>query len=180
MPYHKFVWKMLSKAPCLFLFLLLPFASLAQSGSELAKRNGFKDIVLGMPVDSVAGSKFKKDILEKNEFPAALYEVDGPAYKNIGEVKVKRLELKAYKGLVYQIDVITHKDTRLMKGMERLYGKPKYILPTDTYNWTADSLSLTFKDHSKREIKLTYRSYPILKMMRVDKGKKIDDIADDF
>ena len=141
-----------------FLFLLAQLVGLAQENSELAKRNGFKDIILGMPVDSVVGSKFKKDILEKNEFQAALYEVDNPSYKNIGEVKVKKLELKTYKGLVYQIDVITHKDTRLMKGMERLYGKPKYILPTDSYNWTADSLSLTFKDHSKKEIKLTYRS----------------------
>ncbi|HRK54219.1 MAG TPA: hypothetical protein PK185_09910 [Cyclobacteriaceae bacterium] len=171
---------MFSRTLFTLLFLLSQLACLAQDDSELAKRNGFKDIILGMPVDSVVGSKFKKDILEKNEFPAALYEVDNPNYKNIGEVKVKKLELKSYKGLVYQIDVITHKDTRLMKGMERLYGKPKYILPTDSYNWTADSLSLTFKDHSKREIKLTYRSYPVLMQMRIDKGKKIDDIADDF
>ncbi len=164
----------------LLLILFVQSASLAQENSELAVRNGFKDIILGTPVDSIAGIKLKKDILEKNEFPAQLYEVNNDAYKNIGEVKVKRLELKTYKGLIYQIDVITHKDTRLMKGMEKLYGKPKYILPTDSYNWTADSLSLTFKDHSKKEIKLTYRSYPVLKMMRVDKGKKIDDIADDF
>ena len=152
----------------------------AQEDSELAKRNGFKNIQLGMSVDSVVGIKFKKDAKEKNEYPVQLYEVDNPDYKRIGEVKVKALELKTYKGLIYQIDVITNKDTRLMKGMERLYGKPIYILPTDSYNWTADSLSLTFKDHSKKEIKLSYRSYPVLKMMRVDKGKKIDDIADDF
>ncbi|MEQ8364253.1 MAG: hypothetical protein RH948_15375 [Cyclobacteriaceae bacterium] len=171
---------MLSRTIYTLLLLFFQFACLAQDDSELAKRNGFKDIILGMQVDSVVGSKYKKDILEKNEFPAALYEVDNPAYKSIGEVKVKSLELKTYKGLVYQIDVITHKDTRLMKGMEKLYGKPKYILPTDSYNWVADSLSLTFKDHSKREIKLTYRSYPVLKQMLIDKGKKIDDIADDF
>lgn len=162
------------------LFIFFQVAGLAQDDSELAKRNGFKDIQLGTPVDSVVGSKFKKDIKEKNEYPAALYEVDNPEYKSIGEVKVKKVELKVYKGLIYQIDVITNKDTRLMKGMEKAYGKPKYILPTDSYNWVADSLSLTFKDHSKKEIKLTYRSYPVLKMMRVDKGKKIDDIADDF
>lgn len=170
----------MGKVFSLFLLLALHFTSMAQDDSELAKRNGFKDILLGMPVDSVVGSKFKKDIKEKNEYPAALYEVENPEYERIGEVKVRKLELKAYKGLVYEIDVITNKDTRLMKGMEKLYGKPKYILPTDSYNWTADSLSLTFKDHSKREIKLTYRSYPVLKMMRIDKGKKIDDIADDF
>ncbi len=163
-----------------FLAIVLQFSASAQEDSELAKRNGFKDIVLGTPVDSIKGIKFKKDIKEKNEFPAQLYEVDHPDYKRIGEVKVRALELKTYKGLIYQIDVITNKDTRLMKGMEKLYGKPIYILPTDSYNWTADSLSLTFKDHSKKEIKLTYRSYPVLKMMRIDKGKKIDDIADDF
>ncbi len=152
----------------------------AQSDSELARRNGFKDIRLGDPVDSVKGVKALKDILEKNEYPAKLHEVIHPEYANIGEVKVKKVELKSYKGLIYQIDVITNKDTRLMKGMEKAYGKPKYILPTDSYNWTAESLSLTFKDHSKKEIKLTYRSYPVLKQMREDKGKKIDDIAEDF
>ncbi|HNP95866.1 MAG TPA: hypothetical protein PKJ63_09555 [Cyclobacteriaceae bacterium] len=161
-------------------FMVISITAWSQSNSELAKRNGFKDIKLGMPVDSVPGVKFVKDIKEKNEYPAQLYEVDHADYKSIGEVKVKEVEVKAYKGLVYEIGVITQKDTRLMKGMEKAYGKPKYILPTDTYNWTADSLSLTFKDYSKREIKLTYRSYPVLKMMRVDKGKKIDDIADDF
>lgn len=161
-------------------FMVISITAWSQSNSELAKRNGFKDIKLGMPVDSVPGVKFVKDIKEKNEYPAQLYEVDHADYKSIGEVKVKEVELKAYKGLVYEIGVVTQKDTRLMKGMEKAYGKPKYILPTDTYNWTADSLSLTFKDYSKREIKLTYRSYPVLKMMRVDKGKKIDDIADDF
>lgn len=160
--------------------LLSPLALMAQEESELAKRNGFKDIQLGTPVDSIAGAKLKKDILEKNEYPAQLYEVDNPDYERIGEVKVKKVELKTYKGLIYEIDVVTVKDTRLMKGLEKAYGKAKYILPTDTYNWTADSLSLTFKDHSKKEIKLTYRCYPVLKMMRIDKGKKIDDIADDF
>lgn len=172
--------RVLTRLFLILLVLVMKWPVIAQEDSELAKRNGFKDIILGTPVDSIKGIKFKKDIKEKNEFPAQLYEVDHPDYKRIGEVKVRALELKTYKGLIYQIDVITHKDTRLMKGMEKLYGKPVYILPTDSYNWTADSLSLTFKDHTKKEIKLTYRSYPVLKMMRIDKGKKIDDIADDF
>ena len=163
--------------PCLV--AMVCFQAFSQQ-DELTKRNGFKDIKLGSPVDSIKGVKYKKDIKEKNEFPASLYEVDHPDYKRIGEVVVKKLELKTYKGLIYQIEVITAKDTRLMKGMEQLYGKPTYILPTDSYNWTSDSLSLTFKDHAKKEIRLTYRSYPVLKMMLADKGKKIEDIADDF
>jgi len=67
-----------------------------------------------------------------------------------------------------------------MKGMTKSFGSPKYILVTDTYNWVGETLSLTFKDYSRHEIKLTYRCFPIIKMMFADKGKKIDEIAEDF
>ena len=67
-----------------------------------------------------------------------------------------------------------------MKGMVKSFGEPKYIITSDTYNWITENLSLTFKNHSKNEILLTYRSYPALGMMRTDKAKKVDDIADDF
>jgi len=165
----------------LFLFVTSITASaFSQDLAELDRRNGFKDIKLGTPIDSIKGAEFKKEIKEKNEFPAKLYEVTNEAYKNIGEVKVKKVELKTYKDVIYEIGVITDKDTRLMKGMIKSFGEPKYILTSDTYNWLTQNLSLTFKDHSKKEIKLTYRCYPVLKMMRVDKGKKIDDIAEDF
>lgn len=168
------------RLPLLLFFFISSYASFSQDVAELARRNGFKSIKLGNPIDSVKGTEFKKDIKEKNEFEAKLYEVNNPEYKNIGEVKVKKIELKAYKNLIYQIDVITHKDTRLMKGLVKSFGEPKYILTTDTYNWITENLSLTFKNHSKNEIKLTYRCYPVLKMMVTDKGKKVDEIAEDF
>lgn len=160
--------------------LVISISTFAQDTAELARRNGFKSIKLGNPIDSVKGASFRKDIKEKNEFPTKLYSVDNPEYKNIGEVKVKKVELKTYKDFIYEINVTTEKDTRLMKGMVKSFGEPKYIIPSDTYNWIAENLSLTFKNHSKKEILLTYRCYPILKMMRVDKGKKVDDIAEDF
>jgi predicted Zn-dependent protease len=163
-------------AACIF----LAHMSFSQDLAELDRRNGFKDLKLGAPIDSVKNAEFKKDIKEKNEFPAKLYEVENPEYKSIGEVKVKKVEVKTYKDHVYEIIVITNKDTRLMKGMEKSFGKPTYILTTDTYNWKTSRLSLTFKDHSKNELRLTYRFYPLLKMMLEDKGKKIDDIATDF
>ncbi len=169
-----------TRAHLLFFFMLCSFVLSAQDTAELARRNGFKTIKLGLPVDSIKGAEFKKDIKEKNEFETKLYEVNNPEYKSIGEVKVKKIELKTYKNLIYQIDVITVKDTRLMKGMVKSFGEPKYILVTDSYNWVTETLSLTFKDHSKNEIRLTYRCYPVLKMMLVDKGKKVDDIAQDF
>lgn len=155
-------------------------SSTGQNLAELDRRKGFKDIKLGSRVDSVNGAEFKKDVLEKNEYPVKLYTVDNDEYKSIGEVRVKKVEVKAYKEEIYEIVVITTKDTRLMKGMEKSFGKPVYILPTDTYNWKTDSLSLTFKDHSRNELRLTYRYYPVLKKMQIDKGKKIDAIAEDF
>lgn len=164
----------------LSLLLFVSLSAFAQDTDELARRNGFKDIKLGNHIDSVKGTSFKKEGKEKNEFPIKLYTVDNPTYKNIGEVKVKKIELKTYKDFIYEIDVTTEKDTRLMKGMLKSFGEPKYIIVTDTYNWLAENLSLTFKNHSKKEILLTYRCYPILKMMLIDKGKKVDDIAEDF
>jgi hypothetical protein len=161
------------------LFTVVAVSS-AQDIAELERRNGFKDLKLGTQIDSVKGAEFKKEVKEKNEFPAKLYEVKNDQYKNIGEVKVNSVEVKTYKDIVYEITVITHKDTRLMKGMIKSFGEPKYILTTDTYNWLGQTLSLTFKDYSRHEIKLTYRFFPILKMMLVDKGKKVDDIAEDF
>lgn len=152
----------------------------AQDLAELDRRNGFKNLKLGTAIDSVKGATFKRDVKEKNEFPAKLYEIENDDFKTIGEVKVKKVEVKTYKNYVYEIVVITNKDTRLMKGMEKSFGKPTYILVTDTYNWKTNNLSLTFKDHSRNELKLTYRCYPLLKMMLTDKGKKIDDIAADF
>lgn len=165
--------------PLVFILASVGFLS-AQDVAELERRHGFKDLKLEMPIDSVKGAKFKKEVKEKSEFPAKLWEVENDEYRKIGEVKVKSVEVKTYKDLIYEIIVITDKDTRLMKGMTKSFGQPKYILVTDTYNWVATTLGLTFKDHSRHEIKLTYRSYPVIKMMFADKGKKIDEIAEDF
>ncbi|MFZ5971850.1 MAG: hypothetical protein ACOYXA_09690 [Bacteroidota bacterium] len=164
----------------LTLLLLISTFAFCQNTEELDRRNGFKDLKLGSHIDSVKGAVFKKGVKEKNEFDAKLYEVENPAYQSIGEVKVRQVEVKTYKNLVYEITVITAKDTRLMKGLVKSFGEPKYILTTDSYNWITPNLSLTFNDHSKKEIRLRYRCYPVLKMMQEDKGRKIDEIADDF
>ena len=109
-----------------FFFFILIFGThtmTAQDLAELDRRNGFKDLKLGTPIDSVKGASFKKEAKEKNEFPVKLYLVDNPEYKNIGEVKVRRVEVKTYKDLVYEIVVIVNKDTRLMKGMQKSFGR---------------------------------------------------------
>ncbi|MBT1703422.1 hypothetical protein [Chryseosolibacter indicus] len=165
---------------CFCVFILCSFSILAQEASELEKRHGFKDIKLNTPVDSVKGVKLKKEFKERNEFDAKLYEVDHPAYKKIGEVNVKQVELKAYKGLIYQIFVVADKDPRLMKALESIYGKADYDMKNETYFWKGSSIMLKFKSHSKNELEMVYDSPVVYSKMKEDKAKKIENIADDF
>lgn len=163
-----------------FLLILLPVIALMAQENELDKRNGFKDIKLATHVDSVRGIKFKRDIKEKNGAEAKLYEVEHADYESIGEVKVKSIEIKAYKNLIYEISVVTDKDPRLMKGMESVLGKPVYNMREDSYNWAGKTMSLKFRSHAKKELELLYSSYIVYGKMKEDKSKKIDDIANDF
>ncbi len=165
------------------LFILLTVGmpiGFSQDIGELEKRNGFKDIKLGMIADSVNGVKLKKEFKEKDEFPAKLYTVDHPDYANIGEVKVDQIELKAYKDLIYEISVVTKKDPRLMKALESLYGKADYDLKAETYFWKTENMILKFRSHGKHHLELLFQSYLIHKMMKTDKNQKVDDIANDF
>ncbi|MBI1769321.1 MAG: hypothetical protein HY015_02510 [Bacteroidetes bacterium] len=166
-----------------FVFLFLVAATYSVQGqdvNELARRNGFKDIKLGSSVDSVKGARFQKDFTELKEFEAKLYAVKNPSYEKIGDADVKSVELKVYKGLIYEIIVTTPKDPRIMRGLEKSYGKATYNLRTETYSWRApDQISLVYKGHHK-EVKLIYKSHPVIKIMYADKKKKIEEIADDF
>ncbi len=164
----------------ILLFVFAINGVLAQDLSELDKRNGFKDIKLGISVDSIRGTKLKKEFKERNEFPAKLFDVGDPAYEKIGEVPVKSVEIKAYKNLIYEIHVVVDKDVRVMKALESLYGKSEYDMKAEIYFWKTTNLVLKFGSHGKHHLELTYISYPIHKMMKEDKGKKVDDIAEDF
>jgi hypothetical protein len=169
------------KAFCLILSLISTVSLRGQDISELTRRNGFKDIKLGSAVDSVNGATFEKDIIELKEFDAKQYEVNNPAYEKIGEAEVNSVELKTYKGLIYEIIVTTSKDPRIMRGLEKSYGKATYNIRTETYNWhVPKQISLIYKGKNKKEVTLTYRSYPVVRLMYADKKKKIEEIAEDF
>jgi hypothetical protein len=157
-----------------------PLTMLGQDITELEKRNGFKDIKLGSPADSVSGVKFRKDFKESEEFEAKLYDVTHENYKQIGEVEVKTVELKAYKGLIYEITVVTAKDPRLMKALESIYGLAEYDLKRETWFWKSENVTLKFRSHSKNSLEMVYNSQRVRKMMKDDKGKKVEAIANDF
>ena len=159
-------------------FITATISVFSQDINELEKRNGFKDIKLGMIVDSLTGSKLKKEFMEKGEFPVKLYTVEREDYTKIGEAKVSKIEVKTYKDLIYEINVVTSKDPRLMKALESIYGKADYDLKRETYFWKSENLVLKFRSHSKSQLELVYISFPVLKQMKVDKDQKVDDIAD--
>lgn len=161
------------------LLLLMCQSAFAQEETELDKRNGFKDIKMATSIDSIKGAKFVKDFKEKGS-DAQLYIIENPEYSTIGEVKIESIEVKTYKKLIYEIVVLTEKDERLMKGMERALGKPIYNVRDESYNWSGIKLGLKFRSNSKTQLALQYSSNVIHKMMREDKSKKIDDIASDF
>ena len=168
------------KYVCFVGCVFLTTSVFGQDISELEKRNGFKDIKLGAIADSVKGVKFKKDFKERDQFPAKLYTVSHPDYQSVGEVKIKDLELKSYKGLIYEIRIVTVKDTRLMKALQSLYGKAEYDIINEIYFWKGRDLLLRFSSKSKQHLELVYTSFPVTAMMKVDKDKKVDDIANDF
>lgn len=166
----------------LLLIILAPaLAASGQDIAELERRNGFKELKLGIRLDSVKGEvKLKKELKEQGEFPAKLYSVEHPQFASIGEIPISRVEFKTYKDIVYQIHVVTDKDPRLMKALESIYGGADYDLKKETYFWKGQTLILKFKAYSRNQLELIYSSYLVLKMMKDDKGKKVEDIADDF
>jgi hypothetical protein len=154
--------------------------AVSQELTELERRNGFKDIKLGTPVDSVKVIILEKEFKERNEFPAKLYRVENDAYSSIGEVKISRVELKAYKDTIYEIGVWTEKDPRLMKALESLYGRADFDMKNETYFWKTENIVLKFRAEGKSKLVLTYISPPVHKSMKGDKDKKVEDIANDF
>ena len=160
-------------------YLLILNYGFAQE-TEIDRRNGFKDIKMASHIDSVKGAIFKKEIKEKGHHPAKLYAIENPDYQSIGEVKIESIEVKAYKGLIYEISVITVKDSRLMKGMESALGKPTYNVRDESYNWIGKNVGLKFRSHSKNQLELLYGSNVVYKLMQEDKAKKIKDISGDF
>lgn len=169
----------MKKTALFALFLVTNFAVAQDLNEELEKRHGFKNIRLATPIDSIEGAEFQKDFMEKDQFESKLYSIKKASLGSIGEIKIKSIDLKAYKGLIYEITVETERDPRLMQGMEKAFGQSVYSVRTKGYHWRAKSLSLSAYGE-KNSHKLVYVSYTVHKMMQADKGKKVDEIADDF
>lgn len=113
-------------------------------------------------------------------YPSQTYVVDHPDYASIGDVKVRSVELGAYRNLIETITLITEKDPRLMRALENLFGAATYDARNNRYFWRGESIILTYQSHAKKDLLLEYRSLLIPHMMSEDRRGKIDKIADDF
>ena len=67
-----------------------------------------------------------------------------------------------------------------MKALESIYGIAEYDMKRETYFWKGQSLILKFRSLSRNQLEMIYTSFPVLNQMKEDKGKKVQDIADDF
>jgi len=148
--------------------------------NELERRNGFKSIQLNAPVDSIKGAQLKKKSKELKTLETLVYEVNDPDLEKIGEVKVHKVQVSAFQGMIYRIEVITEKNPELMKALEKAFGKASYSVRTGIYSWRAPSLSLTFTLHNRNEFILTYNSYTVFRKMHEAKGEKVTEIADEL
>jgi len=172
---------MLKPAGLSICFVFAMLTSNGQDIAELERRNGFKDIKLGMHIDSLnAEIKLRKEILEQDQYPAKILSVTSPGLLSIGEVSVNKIEVRTYKDRIYQIEVLTEKDARLMKALESVYGKSAYDMKNQTYFWRGNTLILKFRSYSRNQLELLFTSYLILDEMKADKEKKVEEIADDF
>jgi hypothetical protein len=168
------------RALLLLLLVVITIQVRSQDISELERRNGFKNIKLGMRIDSLTGAHYKKDSKVNDEFVVKLYTVEDEQYSKIGEVAIDKIEIVAYKDLIYEITVVTPKDSRVMKALESIYGLAEYDMKRETYFWKGADIVLKFRSHSKNKLEMVYTAPRVLALMKEDKGKKVQDIADDF
>ena len=168
------------KSLLLIILLNLPILMLGQSLEELDRRNGFKDIKLATDANSYEGLEFEKVIKGKDIENIEIFKRKNGAYSTIGEIKVTELEVRAYKGKIFEIKVVTEHNEKLIKALEKAFGEARYSMRSNIYYWRTEKLSLSWKSHSKGKTMMLYHSYVMRDLIRQDKKKEIADLAEDF
>jgi len=172
---------MLLRSSIFILFLLaISVAGKAQGAEELEKRNGFKDIKLMSAVSSYEGLVLKKETEHERYKTVGIYKAKKGFYETIGTLNIKELEVKTYKGGIFQIFVLVEKDPKLYRGLKKSFGPPEFSLRGQTYYWATPKLKLSFRSHDKNSVELVYYSYLMEKELDEEKKQEIDDISSDF
>ncbi|MDH5474925.1 MAG: hypothetical protein OEX22_04480 [Cyclobacteriaceae bacterium] len=160
--------------------LFFNFVATAQGVEELGKRNGFKDIKLASDVNQYEGLEYEKEIDDEKFGKLQIYIPKKEHYTSIGIIKIVDMEVRAYNGEVYEVQVIINKDPKMYGGLKKAFGPPKYSPVTNDYFWRADSLKLMYRSFGKNQLEMVYHSYVIDRKLKDEKKEEIDDIASDF
>jgi hypothetical protein len=151
----------------------------AQSISELESRKGFKDIKLFTEVTKYA---LEKDGQADHSIfnTVDIYKPVKGEYESIGSIKVKDLEVQTYDNLIFQIKVITEKDTKLYRALSKAFGKPEFSLAKKSYFWEAPSLILYYQSIGSDKLELKYYSFEVEQKYKADKKEEIAELSEEF
>lgn len=164
----------------LFLLITLIIGTIGygQSGKELDKRNGFKDIKLLSEISSYSSLEFSKNV--KDQPKHAIYKPTNGQYKSIGEVAISKLIVYTYSGLIYKIEVVVDKDEKLFRSLEKAFGKINSSIASKNSFWQGSKVKLTYSVEGSKKVKLTYSSKEINQIIAQDKKKDIDSLSTEF
>ena len=159
-------------------FIGLGLTAYSQFSDELDKRNGFKDLKLLSDATAYDGIEYWKADKEKPEH--AIYRSIKGSYDKIGEVEISKITVYTYRSLIYEIEVITEKDEKLYRSLEKAYGKINSSIAASYSFWDGKNLRLTYETVGSKKIKLTYHSKQIKQMIALDKKKAVDSLSTEF
>ena len=162
------------------LLLLLSTTLFAQNVSELDKRGGFQDIKLKSNIDSLTNLEFKKNFKDKRFPDSKIYTNVKGTYGNIGSIKVHNVQVKAYKGMIYEIVVISEKSIGLYRGLVSAFGEPKYSHREKKNYWQTDDIKLWYSIKGKDKIVLEYYSLAMEKVRKKEQKANLQGVIDDF
>ena len=146
----------------------------------LDEKNGFQDIKLNSEVSLYSGLGLKKKIVMKDIPDTELFMPKSGFYKDVGGIKIHKLEVIAYRGIVYEITITAEKEPKFYKGLEKTYGKGVYSMRDNKYHWKGTKLNMEYNSYGKSKIRLKYHSFEVDTLIKEDKIKEIEGIADDF
>ena len=168
----------------LLIILILTLNSIiilnAQSSNELERRKGFKGIVLGSQVEEYSDLVYKKEYKDKNIPDSRIYSRKSNTYTDIGGIKILDLEVKVYRGTIYEIKVITKNDSKFAESLKKAFGSPNYSVRSGMYTWGSPSVSLSMISKGKSRFELIYLWTGIKQLVQKDRQAEINQISEDF
>ena len=160
--------------------LLLSYVLGAQGTAELDSKGGFQDILLMEKVEDLEGLEFKKNFKDKRYPGAKIYSNVKGKYNEIGSLKVYSVQVKAYKGMIYEIIVEAEKSIGLYRGLVSSYGEPKYSHREKKNYWRADKIKLWYSIKGNNKIILEYYSLEMEKVRKKEQEDNLQEVIDDF